>query len=79
MAKILGANALVYVPKVMVEATKQKIRQEGAEVIVVDGDYDMAVKEAEEAANAKPDGLLVEDTAWSGYEEIPQVSMVSFS
>ena len=77
MAKILGANALVYVPKVMVEATKQKIRHEGAEVIVVDGDYDMAVKEAEKAATARPDGLLIEDTAWPGYEEIPQVSTVS--
>lgn len=79
MANLLGANALVHVPKVMVEATKQKIRQERAEVIVVDGDYDMAVKEAEKAATAKPDGLLIEDTAWPGYEEIPQVSMVSLS
>ena len=79
MANILGVNALIYVPKVMVEPTKQKIRQEGAEVIVVDGDYDMAVKEAEKAANVRPNGLLIEDTAWSGYEEIPQVSTVSLS
>ena len=79
MANILGVHALIYVPRVMVEATRQKIRQEGAEVIVVDGDYDMAVKEAEKAAIAKPDGLLIEDTAWPGYEEIPQVSMVSLS
>ena len=77
MAKILGATAVVYVPKVMVDATKQKIRQEGAEVIVVDGDYDMAVKEAERSAIAHPGGLLIEDTAWPGYEEIPQVSMMS--
>ena len=76
MAKILGVNAFIYVPKVMVEPTKQKIRQEGAEVIVVDGDYDMAVKEAEKAAIARPNGLLIEDTAWLGYEEIPQVSMM---
>lgn len=79
MAAILGATAFIYVPKVMVEATKQKIRQEGAEVIVVDGDYDMAVKEAERAAIALPRGFLIEDTAWPGYEEIPQVSMVSLS
>ncbi len=79
MAKILGATALIYVPKVMVEATKQKIRQEGAQVIVVDGDYDMAVKEAERAALARPAGLLIEDTAWPGYEEIPQVSVMSLS
>ena len=79
MANIMGANAQIYVPKVMVEATKQKIRLEGAKVIVVDGDYDTAVKEAEKAAIARPDGLLIEDTAWPGYEEIPQVSMASLS
>ena len=77
MAGILGATARIYVPKIMVEATKQRIRQEGAEVIVVDGDYDMAVREAERAAIAQANGLLIEDTAWPGYEEIPQVSMTS--
>ena len=79
MADILGANARIYVPKVMVETTKQKIRQGGAEVIVVDGDYDMAVKEAEKAAVAQPGGLLIEDTAWPGYEVIAQVSVLSVS
>lgn len=79
MASILGAKARIYVPKVMVETTKQKIRQEGAEVMVVDGDYDMAVKEAERAAVAQPGGLLIEDTAWPGYEVIPQVSTLSVS
>ena len=62
-AEVLGAKALIYVPKVMLEVTKQKIIQEGAEVIVVDGDYDMAVKEAERAATAQPAGLFIEDTA----------------
>ena len=75
MADNLGVRARIYVPRVMVEATKQKIRQEGAEVIVVDGDYDVAVKEAERAAIVQPGGLLIEDTAWPGYESIPQVSM----
>ena len=79
MADLLGATARIYVPKVMVVATKQKIRQEGAEVIVVDGDYDMAVKEAERAATAQPGGLLIEDTAWPGYEVTPQVSVMSVS
>lgn len=79
MAENLGARACIYVPKVMVETTKQKIRQEGAEVIVVDGDYDVAVKEAERAAIAQPGGLLIEDTAWPGYEVIPQVSMLRVS
>lgn len=79
MANNLGARARIYVPKVMVKATKQKIGQEGAEVIVVDGDYDVAVKEAERAAIVQPGGLLIEDTAWPGYEVTPQVSMTRLS
>ena len=79
MAHILGVDAFIYVPKLMIEATKRKIRQEGAEVIVVDGDYDSAVKEAEKAASVNSYGLLIEDTAWPGYEEIPQVSIISLS
>lgn len=75
-AAMLGAKAQIYVPRVMVESTRRKIRDEGAVVIVVDGDYDLAVKRAERAS-IEAGGLLVEDTAWPGYEEIPQVSSTS--
>ena len=73
MGAKLGAKAFIYVPKVMVESTKEKIRQEGATVVVADGNYDMAVRQAERDATASK-GLLIEDTAWPGYEEIPKVS-----
>ena len=73
MGSKCGAKAFIYVPKVMVESTKEKIRQEGATVIVADGDYDLAVRQAERDATASK-GLLIEDTAWPGYEEIPKVS-----
>ena len=75
MATLLGAQAYIYVPKVMAEATKEKIASEGAKVIVVNGDYDTAVKEAERIS-VETGGLLIEDTAWPGYEEIPQVSVL---
>ena len=73
MGSFLGAEPHIYVPKVMIDSTKQKIVQEGGHVTVVEGDYDLAVKEAERCSNAG-DGILIEDTAWPGYEEIPQVS-----
>lgn len=76
MAGILAAGAHIYVPKVMIESTRRKIAQEGALVVVVDGDYDQAVKEAERVC-IKAGGLLIEDTAWPGYEEIPQVSALT--
>ncbi|KAK4692763.1 diaminopropionate ammonia-lyase, partial [Lecanoromycetidae sp. Uapishka_2] len=71
MAKVLGTSAYLYVPKVMIESTRRKIAHEGATVIVVDGDYDQAVKEAERVC-LETGGILIEDTAWPGYEEIPQ-------
>jgi len=74
-AAMLRVKAHIYAPRIMTESTKQKIRGEGATVIVVDGPYDLAVKEAERASIEKG-GILVEDTAWPGYEEIPQVSLM---
>lgn len=71
-ARILDVQAKVYVPKAMIDATKELIKSEGANVIVVDGDYDEAVKQAEKQCH-NSDGLLIQDTAWPGYENIPQV------
>ena len=75
-ASVLGIQASVYVPRIMHETTKHLISQEGALVTVVDGDYDDAVR----TAARKPvecSGILVQDTAWPGYEEIPRVSIGS--
>ncbi len=73
MARIFGVEAKVYVPSIMDEKTKALIMQEGATVIVVDGDYDTAVKLSEKDSTTSG-GILIQDTAWPGYEEIPQVS-----
>lgn len=74
-AALMGVQARVYVPRVMTESTKQKIRGERAVVVVVDGDYDLAVKEAERVS-IEMGGLLIADTAWPGYEKIPQVRLM---
>ena len=73
MARIFGVGAKVYVPGVMDEKTKALIRQEGAAVVVMNGDYDAAVKESEQDS-IKASGILIQDTAWPSYEEVPQVS-----
>ncbi|MBW6434965.1 hypothetical protein KZ829_14580 [Actinoplanes hulinensis] len=44
----------------------QAIREEGAAVTVVSGDYDTAVRAAR-----TEHGLLVQDTAWPGHERVP--------
>jgi len=72
MAKYLRIPAIVFVPHNMDQATKEKIASEGARVSVVSGDYDESVKAARKEAETSS-GLLVMDTSWPGYEEIPKV------
>jgi diaminopropionate ammonia-lyase len=69
MARLLGLGATVFVPAGMVEARRAAIAGEGARVEVVDGTYDDAVERA--AALAGPDVLVIQDTAWPGYETVP--------
>jgi diaminopropionate ammonia-lyase len=68
-ARWYGISAHIYIPKGTAAAREDAIRSEGAEVTVVDGSYDDAVAMA--AASAGPDTLIVSDTSWDGYTEIP--------
>ena len=73
MGKILGVDVQIYVPGGMHPAAVEAIRSEGATVTEIKGSYDEAVQVAFEAAK-KPHGILIQDTAFPGYEEIPSVS-----
>ena len=75
MARLLGLKARVFVPHVVAERARAAIAAEGATVIVSGDAYDEAVEQA--AAYAGPQGtgagrLLVQDTAWAGYENVPR-------
>jgi len=69
MAALLGFGADIYVPRGTVPARIAAIEGEGARVTVVDGDYDAAVVTA--AATATEGCLVIADTAWPGYEQVP--------
>ncbi|MEV3990425.1 diaminopropionate ammonia-lyase [Streptomyces sp. NPDC049837] len=69
-ARLLGQRARVFVPRGVHPAAAAAIAAEGAEVTPVAGPYDEAVRRAAEAARG-PGAVLVQDTAWPGYEEIP--------
>jgi diaminopropionate ammonia-lyase len=71
MARYLQVTAIIFVPDFMDIATQRKIEGEGANVVVVDGDYDHSIKHARE--EAEKGGLLVMDVSWEGYEMIPEV------
>ncbi|CAM3681659.1 diaminopropionate ammonia-lyase [Streptomyces albus] len=70
MAHRLGQRARVFVPHGVHPRAVAAITAEGAEVTEVPGSYDDAVRRAAEKA-AAPDAVLIQDTAWAGYERIP--------
>ena len=69
-ANRLKQKSVVYMPKGSSEVRLQAIKNEGSIASITDMNYDDAVRLA--AADAKKNnGLIVQDTAWEGYEEIP--------
>ena len=54
------------------------IAAEGADVVRVDGTYDDAVRDAAAHA-AATGGLVVSDTSWHGYEQIPRDIMLGYT
>jgi diaminopropionate ammonia-lyase len=69
-AQILGCRAVVYMPKGSARPRIEAIREHGAAVQVIDGNYDGAVHLAAERAR-EHNWILVQDTAWEGYEDLP--------
>jgi diaminopropionate ammonia-lyase len=72
MAKYMGITARVYVPSYMPEDTREMIRGEDAEVIVIEGSYDDLIPVVSEEAEDK-DTILVLDVSFEGYSAIPKV------
>jgi diaminopropionate ammonia-lyase len=77
MAALLGLGARIFVPADMAPARMRAIADEGAELTVVAGSYDDAVAEA--AAAAGQQALVISDTAWPGYEQIPAAVIAGYS
>jgi diaminopropionate ammonia-lyase len=69
MARLLGCSCRILVPAGTAEARIAGIESEGAIVEVVEGTYDDAV--AASAALAGADVLVVSDTSWDGYVDVP--------
>lgn len=69
-ARELGHNAIIYMPKGSSQQRLDAIRAEGADASIRDVNYDECVREC--AALAEEHGyIVVQDTAWPGYQEIP--------
>lgn len=70
-AKRLGQKAVIRMPKGTTRQRLENIREEGAEVTIEEMNYDECVRLAASEAEKTPHGVIVQDTAWEGYEDIP--------
>lgn len=70
-ARQLGQRAVVRMPKGTSQSRLENIRREGATVTIEDMNYDDCVRLAAKEAAETPGSVLMQDTAWLGYEEIP--------
>lgn len=69
-ANQLGQKSVVYMPKGSSETRLANIRKEGSDASIIDGNYDDAVRLSDEMAK-KHDWVVIQDTAWEGYQDIP--------
>jgi diaminopropionate ammonia-lyase len=70
-ANKLRQKSVVLMPKGSSKTRLENILKEGADATITDLNYDDAVRLANEKASKDPNGVMVQDTAWEGYEEIP--------
>ena len=70
MARWLGLSANILLPASAAPARVERIRDEGARVTMIDGTYDDAVEAAARLDGQR--GLVISDTAWPGYEQVPK-------
>ncbi len=70
-ANKLGQKAVVHMPKGSAKSRFDNLAKEGAQVTIEDVNYDDCVRMAAAEAAQTEHGVIVQDTAWDGYEEIP--------
>lgn len=76
-ANKLGQKSVVYMPKGSSKIRLNNIRREGAEASIIDGNYDDAVRKSE-MMSKKHGWVVIQDTAWDGYVDIPNWIMQGY-
>ncbi len=77
-ANKLNQKAVVFMPKGTTQARLENILKENATATIEEANYDECVRMAASAAAETQNGVVVQDTAWDGYEEIPSWIMQGY-
>jgi diaminopropionate ammonia-lyase len=70
-ASRLGQRSVVCMPAGSSTARLENIRAEGAEAWITDLNYDDAIRYVKRLAERDENGVVIQDTTWPGYEDIP--------
>jgi diaminopropionate ammonia-lyase len=77
-ARQLGFKSVIYVHKLTSKARISAIENNGAQVIIIDGTYDDAVRQINQ--DAQQNGWqVISDTSWEGYEDVPTWVMQGYA
>jgi diaminopropionate ammonia-lyase len=71
-ARRLGCEAKIFVPSITIPARIESIRREGADVRIVEGTYEDAVRQCD-AESREHGWQVISDTGYPGYLEIPKL------
>ncbi|MBQ9148895.1 MAG: diaminopropionate ammonia-lyase [Oscillospiraceae bacterium] len=78
-ANKLGQKAIVHMPKGSSKYRFDNIAKENAKVTIEEVNYDECVRIAAAEAASVEHGVIVQDTAWEGYTEIPSWIMQGYA
>ena len=77
-AQRLGLNCKIFISEFVSEARADVMRNLGADVIRVKGNYEASLKEC--IKQSKKNGWeIIQDVAWQDYEEVPKLTMAGYS
>jgi diaminopropionate ammonia-lyase len=77
-ANKIGQKAVVRMPKGSSQVRLNNILNEGADATIEEVNYDECVRIAAKEADVNPNDVIIQDTAWEGYEEIPSWIMQGY-
>jgi len=72
LGKARGLPVEIFMPRAVPQSVVDRVIAEGADVTVLDADYDDAVDASRRWAAEHPGSVVVQDTSWPGYEDVPQ-------
>ena len=77
-SKRLGLKSKIFISEYVSEFRSKVMRDFGAEVIRVKGNYDNSLKECIKQSKQN-NWQIVQDVAWQGYELVPRLTMAGYS